>query len=54
MTSMTDVAPDPAATPPSSVKLVNLPNALTVLRLAMVPLFAVLLLKHDGVDDADR
>ena len=35
--SVTDVAPDPAATPPSSAKLVNLPNALTVLRLAVVP-----------------
>jgi CDP-diacylglycerol--glycerol-3-phosphate 3-phosphatidyltransferase len=45
---MTDVAPDPAATPPSSVKLVNLPNALTVLRLAVVPVFAVLLLQDSG------
>jgi CDP-diacylglycerol--glycerol-3-phosphate 3-phosphatidyltransferase len=56
---MTDVAPDPAATPPSSAKLVNLPNALTVLRLAMVPVFAVLLLQGSelgdaGPDDADR
>ncbi|WP_235003622.1 CDP-diacylglycerol--glycerol-3-phosphate 3-phosphatidyltransferase [Blastococcus haudaquaticus] len=51
---MTDVAPDPAATPPSSVKLVNLPNALTVLRLAMVPVFAVLLLHDGGLDDSDR
>ena len=39
-----DVAADPAATPPQSAKLVNLPNALTVLRLAVVPVFAVLLL----------
>ena len=59
---MTDVAPDPAATPSSSAKLVNLPNALTVLRLAVVPLFAVLLLQgseagevgDDGPGDADR
>jgi CDP-diacylglycerol--glycerol-3-phosphate 3-phosphatidyltransferase len=51
---MTDVAPDPAATPPSSAKLVNLPNALTVLRLAVVPVFAVLLLQDGGLDDADR
>jgi CDP-diacylglycerol--glycerol-3-phosphate 3-phosphatidyltransferase len=50
---VTDVAPDPAATPPQSVKLLNLPNALTVLRLAVVPLFAVLLLL-DGPDDAGR
>lgn len=50
MTSVTDVAPDPAATPPQSVKVVNLPNALTVLRLALVPVFAVLLVQ-DGADD---
>jgi CDP-diacylglycerol--glycerol-3-phosphate 3-phosphatidyltransferase len=48
--SVTDVAPDPAATPPSSAKLVNLPNALTVLRLAVVPVFAVLLLQDDGLN----
>jgi CDP-diacylglycerol--glycerol-3-phosphate 3-phosphatidyltransferase len=51
---VTDVAPDPAATPPQSAKLVNLPNALTVLRLLVVPVFAVLLLQHDGLDDRDR
>ena len=54
MTAMTDVAPDPAATPPSSAKLVNLPNALTVLRLAVVPVLAVLLLQDGGLDDAGR
>jgi CDP-diacylglycerol---glycerol-3-phosphate 3-phosphatidyltransferase len=57
--AVTDVAPDPAATPPSSAKLVNLPNALTVLRLALVPVFAVLLLQGSqleeaGPDDAGR
>jgi CDP-diacylglycerol--glycerol-3-phosphate 3-phosphatidyltransferase len=52
VTAVTDVAPDPAATPPSSVKLVNLPNALTVLRLAVVPVFAVLLLQGSGIGDA--
>jgi CDP-diacylglycerol--glycerol-3-phosphate 3-phosphatidyltransferase len=51
---MTDVAPDPAATPPSSARLVNLPNALTVLRLAVVPLFAVLLLDDSGLDETHR
>ncbi|SNR93017.1 CDP-diacylglycerol--glycerol-3-phosphate 3-phosphatidyltransferase [Blastococcus mobilis] len=51
---MTDVAPDPAATPSSSAKLVNLPNALTMLRLAVVPVFAVLLMQDGTVDDADR
>jgi CDP-diacylglycerol---glycerol-3-phosphate 3-phosphatidyltransferase len=54
VTSVTDVAPDPAATPPSSAKLLNLPNALTVLRLAVVPVFALLLLQDDGLDDTDR
>jgi CDP-diacylglycerol--glycerol-3-phosphate 3-phosphatidyltransferase len=49
---MTDVAPDPAATPPSSARLVNLPNGLTVLRLAVVPVFAVLLLQDSGLVDA--
>jgi CDP-diacylglycerol--glycerol-3-phosphate 3-phosphatidyltransferase len=59
VTAVTDVAPDPAATPPSSAKLVNLPNALTVLRLAMVPVFTVLLLRdyspgRAGLDDEGR
>jgi CDP-diacylglycerol--glycerol-3-phosphate 3-phosphatidyltransferase len=44
---------DPVATPPTTARLVNLPNALTVLRLAVVPVFAVLLLSHGGAD-ADR
>jgi CDP-diacylglycerol---glycerol-3-phosphate 3-phosphatidyltransferase len=35
-------------------RLVNLPNALTVLRLALVPVFAVLLLRDGGQDDAGR
>ncbi len=51
---MSDVAPDPAATPVQSVRLVNVPNALTVLRLAVVPVFAVLLLSDGGVDEAQR
>ena len=54
MTAVTDVAPDPAATPPQSVRLVNLPNALTVLRLAVVPVFAVLLLTDGGLDETQR
>jgi CDP-diacylglycerol--glycerol-3-phosphate 3-phosphatidyltransferase len=48
------VAPDPAATPPQTARLVNLPNALTVLRLAVVPVFAVLLLSDGGMDDDRR
>ncbi|CCG04553.1 CDP-diacylglycerol--glycerol-3-phosphate 3-phosphatidyltransferase [Blastococcus saxobsidens DD2] len=53
MTAVTDAA-DPVVTPPQSVRLVNLPNALTVLRLALVPVFAVLLLQDHGLDDAGR
>jgi CDP-diacylglycerol--glycerol-3-phosphate 3-phosphatidyltransferase len=51
---MSEVLPDPAATPPQTARLVNLPNALTVLRLAVVPLFAYLLLHDEGLDDAGR
>ena len=40
--------------PQPTARLVNLPNALTVLRLAAVPVFAVLLLREDGADDAGR
>ena len=50
---MTDAA-DPVATPPPAARLVNLPNALTVLRLAVVPLLAVLMLRDDGPGDAGR
>jgi CDP-diacylglycerol---glycerol-3-phosphate 3-phosphatidyltransferase len=45
---------DPVATPPTTARLVNLPNALTVLRLVVVPVFAVLLLDNSGLDDASR
>jgi CDP-diacylglycerol---glycerol-3-phosphate 3-phosphatidyltransferase len=45
---------DPAATPPQSARLVNLPNALTLFRLAVVPLFALLLLSDGGMDDSRR
>ncbi len=46
-------AVEPVATPP---RLVNLPNALTVLRMAVVPVFAVLLLEggRDEEFDTDR
>ena len=53
MTSVGDAA-DPVSTPPQAARLVNLPNALTVLRLALVPLFAVLLLQNDGLGDTGR
>lgn len=47
---MTDLArvPDPAALPPSGVGVVNVANALTGVRLLLVPVFAVLLLAGDG------
>ncbi|MGY1712452.1 CDP-diacylglycerol--glycerol-3-phosphate 3-phosphatidyltransferase [Geodermatophilus sp. SYSU D00758] len=45
---------DPAASPPASTRVLNLPNALTVLRLAVVPVFAVLLLTDGGMDDDRR
>ena len=45
---------DPAATPPQSVRLVNLPNALTLLRIVVVPVFAVLLLSDGGMADGRR
>lgn len=50
---MSDVLPGAAATPPPAVRLVNVPNALTALRLAAVPVFAVLLL-DDRTDVAQR
>ena len=47
-------AADPAATPPQTTRLMNLPNALTLLRLAVVPLFAALLISDGGMDDGRR
>jgi CDP-diacylglycerol--glycerol-3-phosphate 3-phosphatidyltransferase len=54
VTAVSDVAPDPAATPPQTARLLNLPNTLTVLRLALVPVFAVLLLSDHGDSTAGR
>ena len=54
MTAVTAAAPRPDPPHPVSSKLVNLPNGLTVLRLAMVPLFAVLLLQDSSADHAGR
>ena len=39
---------------PSEPSAVNLPNALTTLRLLLVPLFGWLLLREDGTDAASR
>lgn len=46
--------PDPAAAAPDPVRILNVANALTVLRLALVPVFVVLLLARDGHDDTMR
>ena len=50
---MSRVAPD-AGPPRPAVRLVNVPNALTLLRLAAVPVFAVLLLNGGPEDHVGR
>ena len=47
---MRPLPPDPISTPPGESSTWNLPNALTMLRLVLVPVFGWLLL-HDGGDD---
>jgi CDP-diacylglycerol--glycerol-3-phosphate 3-phosphatidyltransferase len=42
---VTRLVPDPA---PPPARLMNIANALTLMRLALVPVFAVALLEHDG------
>jgi CDP-diacylglycerol--glycerol-3-phosphate 3-phosphatidyltransferase len=54
VTAVSAVPSDPVASPPTTARLVNLPNALTVLRLALVPVFAVLLLSNGGTDTEQR
>lgn len=51
---MTGLVPDPAGSPPQTVKIVNVANGLTMLRMALVPVFAVTLLYADGDDAAAR
>jgi CDP-diacylglycerol--glycerol-3-phosphate 3-phosphatidyltransferase len=51
---MSAVVPDPAATPPQTVRVANIANALTLLRLLLVPVFAVALFHHDGKDTTWR
>jgi CDP-diacylglycerol---glycerol-3-phosphate 3-phosphatidyltransferase len=48
------VVPDPAATPPQTVRVVNIANGLTLLRLLLVPVFAVALFQQDGTDTGWR
>ena len=50
---MTRVAPE-SGVPQRTARLVNLPNALTVLRLAVVPVLAVVLLQDGGQDVSGR
>jgi CDP-diacylglycerol--glycerol-3-phosphate 3-phosphatidyltransferase len=45
---------EPAAVPATTVSVVNLANALTGLRLILVPVFAVFLFMHGGHEDAWR
>jgi CDP-diacylglycerol--glycerol-3-phosphate 3-phosphatidyltransferase len=45
---------DPASLPPSDSGLWNIPNLLTMLRLVLVPVFAWLLLRDGGQDQASR
>jgi len=51
---MSNVVPDPAASAPDPVRILNLANGLTILRMALVPVFAVLLLTGDGQDPTMR
>ena len=46
--------PDPAGVPAQTAHVVNIANALTLLRLLLVPVFAVLLVGHGGHDDVWR
>ena len=51
---MSAVVPDPAATPPQTARVANIANALTLLRLLLVPVFAVALFHGDGRDTTWR
>ena len=51
---MKPLPPDPIAEPPGPSKIRNLPNALTGLRLLLVPVFGWLLVRDDGDDSASR
>ena len=51
---MSAVVPDPAATPPQTARVVNIANALTLLRLLLVPVFAWALVQEGGTDTGWR
>jgi len=42
------LVPDPAATPPQTARVANVANALTLLRLLLVPVFGWALFHDDG------
>lgn len=51
---MSGVAPDPVGTPAQTARLLNPANGLTVLRLCLVPVFALALFADHGRSDAWR
>lgn len=51
---MRPLPPDHVADPVRDVSVLNLANLLTVVRLALVPVFAWLLLRESGTSDTDR
>jgi CDP-diacylglycerol---glycerol-3-phosphate 3-phosphatidyltransferase len=51
---VTSLVPDPAGVPPQTARVVNPANGLTLLRLLLVPVFAVLLVHEDGTNTAWR
>ena len=51
---MRPAPPDHVGDPVSSPSVLNVPNALTILRLCLVPLFAWLLLRDGGDDQTSR
>src|SRR5262249_38390777 len=51
---MSRLVPDPAGVPPQTARLLNVANGVTLLRLLLVPVFAVLLLHDRGADTGWR
>lgn len=53
-TAADDLGHDPLVDPPSTASWVNLANGLTIFRLLLVPVFALLLMAEDGDSDGLR
>jgi CDP-diacylglycerol---glycerol-3-phosphate 3-phosphatidyltransferase len=51
---VSSVVPDPAAIPPQTARVANVANGLTLLRLLLVPVFAVALFQEGGQDTTWR